>query len=931
MSEPASLDRDTLVAGDPGHTEPEGRYNPASRDDMPLTAGTRVGFCEVLAKIGEGGMGEVYRARDTKLHRDVALKVLAEGFARDAERSARFDREAHLLASLNHPNIGGIYGIEEGSFGQALVLELIEGPTLGDRIAEGPIPVAEALVIAKQILEALDAAHERGIVHRDLKPANVKLTPSGLVKVLDFGLAKAVGIAGFTSDLSRSPTSLDATRDGVIVGTVGYMSPEQARGSAIDKRTDLWAFGCLLYEMLTGRPPFKSETISDTIAAVLERQPKWEALPASTPGGVRKLLRRCLQKDPKLRQRDAGDAVSDITDALMAGPSEVIAPRRVRTASPLLLVSAALIFGGLVTAVALWIVKPWASTRRPRLLQFVATAGNADALAPSGVDRDVAISPDGTRLAYVAGGPGQGKLVTRALSSLEVTLLSDRGSPRAPFFSADGQWVGFFELFGVLKKIPAAGGPAIDVSRSVVGAGRGATWGPDDQIIFATSDLVTGLLRVPARGGEPEILTRPDGGSGELDHVWPEFLPGGRVVLFTIASAGSLAAAQIAALDIATGKRKILVRGGSHAQYLPTGQLVYGAGGSIYAVPFNLARLEVTGSPVKLLDNVAITPEGGVNAMVSRDGTLAYVRVDPQSTARALVWVTRDGREDPIAAPRRPYIYPRVSPDGTRVAVEAWDQERDIWVWDLARETMTRLTDSPGRDGFPVWTPDGRRIIFGSAQARTTNLFWRLADGTGKVERLTESSSIQFPYSISRDGTRLVFREDHSDTGLDLAVMALPTRQVTSLIQTSFNDMNGEISPDGRWLAYQSTESGQDEIYVRPFPDVSGGRSQVSNGGGTRPLWSRNGRELFYFGPNGLHNVPVTTGSKFDAGRPVLLIARRYFAETAFLGRTYDIAPDGQRFLMIKSGGASDDGTQHSNIIVVQDWLDELKRVVPPR
>ena len=760
------------------------------------------------------------------------------------------------------------------------------------------------------------------------------------MKVLDFGLAKAMEPPGVASpSVSQSPTITSpamTTGVGVILGTAAYMSPEQARGKVVDKRTDIWAFGCVLYEMLTGQLAFSGETISDTISAVLEREPSWAALPAATPPNIRRLLQRCLEKDLKRRLRDAGDAVNEITDALTvpsidAGATTPV-PGHDSWYRPTALVTGALILGGLVAGGLLWSAKPRAPVSPARVVQFAITSSDADALEPSGLDRDLAISPDGTRLVYLAGGPGRARIVTRTLARLDAALLWDRGTPRAPFFSPDGQWVGFFETFGGLRKISTSGGPATNLSRSVGGAGRGATWGPDASIVFATSDPATGLWRVPAQGGEPEMLTRADTAQGELDHFWPEFLPGGRAVLFTIVSAGAMNTAQVAVLDLTTGVRKVLLRGGTHAQYVPTGHLIYGAAGSLHAVPFDLERLEVTGEAVKVLEQVAITPEGAVNVTVSQDGTLVYVRVGTEAAARALVWVSRDGREERIAAPPRAYIYPRLSPDSTRVALEVWDQDHDIWVWNLARETLTRLTDNPGRDGFPVWTPDSQRLIFGSARNGSTNLFRRAADGTGSVDRLTESQKIQFPYSISPDGTRLVFREDDPETGLDIAIASLKDELPTSpLIRTAFNEVNAEVSPDGRWMAYQSNESGQDEIYVRPFPQVSDGRWQVSTAGGTRPLWAHTGQELFYLAPDGLNEVPIAAGTSFKAGRATRLIERRYFAETAFIGRTYDVSSDGQRFLMIRPGGAGGDGTERSNIIVVQGWFEELKRMLPAK
>jgi len=914
---------------------PEQLHEPAG-----WMVGRKIGVYQLQTLLGAGGMGEVYRARDSKLGRDVAIKILPRAFTRDHDRLTRFEREARMLAALNHPHIGAIYGLEETTqatgAGQAtlpaLVLELVEGPTLADRLTAGPLAVHEALPLARQIAEALEAAHEKGIIHRDLKPANIKITADGMVKVLDFGLAKVFAEEATRPDPSQSPTlSVHGTREGVILGTAAYMSPEQARGQPVDKRTDIWAFGCVVFEMLTGRAPFAGNTVSDLIAAILERQPDWQALPRSTPERIRDLLRRCLQKEPKQRLRDAGDAVNEIDDALTVPLLDVGGSPRVSPPTPILM-TGALIVGGLVTGALLWIAKPSAPIVPARVARFVLASDDADALEPSGLDRDLAISPDGTRLVYIAGGPGRGLIVTRTLARLDSATLVDRGTPRSPFFSPDGEWVGFFERAGVLKKISTTGGPVTDVSRSIGGAGRGAIWGPDDRIVFATSDPATGLCRVPAQGGETEVLTRPDTAHGEVDHIWPEILPGGDAVLFTIVSAGSINTAQVAVLDLATGVRKILIRGATHAQYVPTGHLIYASAGSLHAVRFDLDRLEVTGEPVSVAERVAITADGGVNAVISPDGTLAYVRPGTQGGARELVWVRRDGREDATAAPPRAYAYPRVSPDGTRVALEVADQERDIWVWNFARETLIRLTDNPGRDGFPLWTRDSQRIIFGSARSAFTNLFWRAADGTGSVDRLTESRKIQFPYSISPDGTRVVFREDDPETGLDIAMTSLRGEPATApLIRTPFDELNGEISPDGRWLAYQSTESGQDEIYVRPFPNVNDGRWDVSSGGGTRPLWARNGQELFYLAPDGLNVVAIEGGSSFKAARPIRLIERRYFAETAFIGRTYDVSPDGQRFLMIRPSGGGVKDTARSSIVIVQGWFEELKRLAPAK
>ncbi len=515
------------------------------------------------------------------------------------------------------------------------------------------------------------------------------------------------------------------------------------------------------------------------------------------------------------------------------------------------------------------------------------------------------------------------------------------------FVSPDGQWIGFYEGRGVLKKVAVAGGPAVTLATIDTSGPSGATWGPDDTIIVATNAVDTGLQRVPAAGGPLTVLTRPDRAQGEADHFWPEMLPGGRAVLFTITSlTAGLDAAQVAVLDLQTGARRILVRGGSHAHYVSSGHLVYAAAGTLRAVPFDLARLETRGTPVTLVPDVVTTIKGGVNAVVAGDGTLAYVMGTVEGTSRTLVWVDRQGRETPIPTPPRPYLLPALSPDGTRVAVFANDRERDLWLWDLGRTTLTRLTSTPGVDVVQVWTPDSRRLIFTSERAGVRNLFWQAADGAGAVERLTESPHTQYPTGVSPDGRRLIFTDESPTTANDLMAIELDAtrpstssgrgepvepRRVTPLVQTSFSERNGTVSPDGHWLAYEANDSGQYEIYVRPFPDVNSGQWLVSTNGGTRPIWTRSGQELIYVSPTGaLMGVRVARGPSWTATTPTLVVKEGYFTNLNWWGRSYDISPDGQRFLMIKEGGA--DGTvAPTSIIVVQHWVEELKRLVPTK
>ena len=901
---------------------------------MPLSAGTRLGPYQILSALGAGGMGEVYRARDTKLDRAVAIKILPEAFAADAERIARFQREAKTLASLNHPNIAHIHGLEESNGVRALVIELVEGEDLAQRIARGAIPVAEALPIAKQMADALEAAHEQGIIHRDLKPANIMVRRDGTVKVLDFGLAKAMEPTGVASpSVSQSPTITTPamTQAGMILGTAAYMSPEQARGKPVDKRTDIWAFGCVLYEMLTGQRAFDGQGVSETLARVLEREPDWAKLAATLSPALHTYIRRCLQKDPRQRVQAIGDVRLALEGAFDTSVGQTGAPAAVALWQRVALVGvAAMIASGAIIGTLVWFAARRAEPVPPRVSRLQLTPAGPAALSISWNDRDLAITPDGSRLIY-AGNQGT-QIFVRSLDALAPVAVFT-GKVSGLFVSPDGQWIGFRDGLSMLKKVAVAGGPAVTLATIDTAGYSGATWGPDDTIIFATNSVDTGLQRVSAAGGPVTVLTRPDRAQGESDHFWPEMLPGGRAVLFTITSlTGGLDVAQVAVLDLQTGARRILVRGGSHAHYVSSGHLVYAAAGTLRAVPFDLARLETRGTPVTVVPDVVTTIKGGVNAVVAGDGTLAYVLGTVEGTPRTLMWVDRQGRETPIPAPTRPYLLPALSPDGTRVAVFVNDQERDLWLWDLGRTTLTRLTSTPGVDVVQVWTPDSRRLIFTSERAGVRNLFWQAADGAGAVERLTESPDTQYPTGVSADGRRLIFTDESPTTANDVMAIELDaTRRVTPLVQSPFTERNGIISPDGRWLAYEANDSGPFEVYVRPFPEVNSGRWLVSTAGGTRPIWVRSGQELIYVSPTGaLMGVGVARGPSWAATTPTLVVKEGYFTNLNWWGRSYDISPDGQRFLMIKEGGI--DGTAApSSIIVVQHWVEELRRLVPTK
>jgi serine/threonine-protein kinase len=905
---------------------------------MPIAIGTQLGSHEITALLGKGGMGEVYRARDLKLKREVAIKILPEEFSRDLERISRFQREAELLASLNHPNIAAIYDVEEASNSRFLVLELVEGDTLADRIKRGSLPVDESLHIARSICEALEAAHEKGVTHRDLKPGNVKVTPDGKVKVLDFGLAKALEGSPANTTMSNSPTlTMAGTNAGVILGTAAYMSPEQARGRSADQRSDVFSFGCVLYEMLTGRQAFHGEEVSDVLASVLKSEPDLSLLPQKLNPRVRELLRRCLEKNPKARWHAIGDARVEIDSLIASGaeavPAAAIPGRRVRIVA---LATICLLAGAGLTAIGTWTLNRFTPQRPLQPMRFAIVPPPAQPLTPQGPDRDIAISPDGTKIVYRASTAGQEHFVVRSIDQLDARVLAGIDQPRTPFISPEGHWLGFFtNVGGDVKKVPLDGGPPITICR-IIGAPRGASWGSDNNIVFATSDLRTGLMTVPASGGEPRVLTKPDIGKGEMDHLFPFVLPGARAILFTVARTGQTPGnGQIAVLDLKTGQWKTLIDGGSNAEYVDPGYIVYAAAGTLRAVRFDLSRLEVLSDPVPVVDRVATTNQGAAEFALSRTGSLIYLPGNAATfSERSLAWINRQGKEESINAPPRAYVAARISPDGTRVALDIRDQENNIWVWDLARRTLTRLTDGHSVDQYSVWTPDSTRIIYSSARDGVGSLYWQAANNTGVVERLTTSPNLQRPTSISRDGSRLVFIDTTSATGTDISMMMMDGKRDTSpLIHTTYREYNPEISPNGRWIAYESAESGTNQVYVRPFPNVDSGHWQVSTGSAaSRPLWSPNGQELFYVDDAGdrLMVVPVQTdGKTFKPGTPVKLLDDRLVIN-AFAARSFDISPDGQRFLVIKDNVSSDQNSTATpaSMVVVLNWLEELKQRV---
>jgi serine/threonine-protein kinase len=877
-------------------------------------------------------MGEVWRARDPKLHRDVALKVLPHQFATDPERLARFEREAQVLASLNHPNIAAIYGLEEADGIQALVLEFIDGPTLGDRIADGPIPLDDAFVIATQIAEALQTAHEHGIIHRDLKPANIKVRPDGTVKVLDFGLAKAVAPEAGASDQATSPTiSLASTQVGAILGTAAYMAPEQAKGKPVDKSADVWAFGCVLYEMLTKKRAFEGDDVSETLATVLKSDPDWTALPPETPPSIRRLLRRSLTKDRRSRLSDIAVARLEIADARTEIQDVNVTPPGV-SQKPTWSRAIPLLVTGVLTAVVVAVAARMITRPAPpKIVRFTVTLPSADLLPETGPTMPgpiLTLSPDGGTLVYVASRNGVDQLFARALDELEPSAIPGTEGARFPFFSPDGQWIGF-QAGGKLKRIALAGGPPA-VLCDLTGIFTGASWGSDGRIFFCGGDPAV-MWAVPAAGGVPQALTSLD--TGEAAQRWPHVLPGAEAVVFaSVPAEGTVP--RLVSLSLRTGERRVLLDGTS-PRYAPTGHLLFSRDASLWAAPFDVERLSITGEPVPLLQGVNMRGGGNSDFAVAANGTVAYLPGAADLATRTLVWVDRQGREDPLTAPRRAYVYPRISPDGSMLAVQVSDQENDIWVWDFARATLARLTFDPGADNFPVWTPDGSRIIYSSQrEGLISQLYWQTPDGSGGVERLVQTAPSpygQYAHSIAPDGNQLVFGQ-----GGDLFVLTLGgERRITPLVQTEFNEYNGEISPDGRWLAYQSSETSRSEIYVKPFPKVDSGRWQVSTDGGTRPLWSRDSRELFFV-TDGRQLMSVAVGgteSVFTSSAPQLLyeVPSRYFLTGAgtFPGRTYDISADGRRFLLMKPSSSTDAAPAVTQFVVILNWFEELNRLVP--
>ena len=925
----------------------EKTVTPYNHVGLSVTPGTRLGPYEIVAQIGVGGMGEVYRATDTNLARQVAIKVLPASVAADPDRLARFDREAKTLAALNHPNIAAIYGLENSSGITALVMELVEGPTLADRIAQGAIPIDEAVPIARQIAEALEAAHEQGIIHRDLKPANIKVRSDGTVKVLDFGLAKAIEPVGAISPgVTQSPTITTPamTQAGLILGTAAYMSPEQAKGQPADKRSDVWAFGCVLYEMLTAKRAFDGEDVSDTLAAILRSEPAWGALPDDLPPAIVELIQRSLAKDRRRRIADVAAALFVLT-----APSQASRVTRTERANAVTRHPIAAIAAALVATVGIAAAGWWMGARsgpvEPKLVARFGVPLRGDEQFSNLGSNLIALSPDGKYLAYIA----NRRLNVHPLDRLESIPI--RGTEfatnsvatiRSPFFSPNGQWIGFSQE-GQIKKVSINGGAPVPIVPTVNASAY--AWEDDGTILFAQGD---NILRVPEAGGKPEVIVA--GVKGRVQSL--QLLPGKRTILLTVFPEGTAnAEAEIVVRSLDTGQQQTLIRGGIAARYVPTGHLVYFSAGTLLAVPFDLRALALSGAPVPVAEDVAsadVPGRAAANAhiAISPSGTLGYVAGSfNASVPRTLVWVDRLGKEESLGVPERPYVYPRLSPDGSRIAVTINDQEQDIWIWDAGRKTLRRFTIDPAEERYSAWTPDGKRIAFGSHRGGEAGMWWQAADGTGTPERLggfpfNRYGNLQ-PTTISPDGTRLVATATGRSPNLWILTLD-GDPQPTPLLQAGSSprdignyatERNAEISPDGHWIAYESVEAAQVDVYVRPFPDVTGGKWPVSTNGGSQPLWARSGKELFFIdGSGALTGVRVEGQSSFTIGTPAKILDSSYvWSVPTYAGRMYNISPDGQRFLMLKQGSLPDGTSVPRSITVVQNWFEELKRLVPTR
>ncbi len=898
--------------------------------------GQTISHYRILEKLGEGGMGEVYLAHDTgPLDRKVALKFPSQEMQQDPVAQQRFLREAKSAAALDHPYVCHIHEVGEDGEQSFISMEYVAGQTLKDRLSKGPLELKDALQKATEIAEALEAAHKQNIVHRDLKPANIMLTPEGHVKVMDFGLAKRM-IPAEGAESHDETFSSSLTDTGATLGTLPYMSPEQVRGQEVDSRSDIFSFGVVLYEILTGVHPFRKDTPVETANAILNKVPAAVTKHLdSTPVLLQHTVRKMLAKEPDRRYQSVHEVGTDLAE-LASGSEDSFetAPDVERSVSRILPWGIA---GLLAVAFLLSLLWQWQATDpvEPTPMR-VRLELSPDQSLHTNPGPAMAISPDVKRLAYAVIESQRINLYVRSLDELEGRLLAGTEGAHSPFFSPDGQWVGF-GANRKLKKVAFSGGTPLTLCDVSPRGMEGASWAADDTIVFARS-IFSGLSRVPAAGGMPEEVTVPDRENGEEAHRFPQVLPGGEWVLFSAGDSGNPWNLVVQSLE--TGERRVLQQGGYCGRYLPKGYLVFMREATLFAAPFDLDRLELTDSPVAILEGVRSQPViSEAQFDFSRTGTLVYLPGGGPASSRRMVWVDREGQEEPLAAEPHSYRFPRISPDGRRMAVVIGqtDLDGEIWIYDLVRETLSRFTFDPARDDCPVWTPDGQRLLFSSSRqgAEGSDLFWKRADGTGQVEQLTTRPNHQDPYSFAPDGKRLVFSEWGTGAGGGIGIVSLGAEPIAKMLfrgryqdSTGLQDVSpvsrAEISRDGRFIAYRSNETGRDEIYVHPFPNVEEGKWQISGDWGVSTLWAPDGRELFYRSGDRMMVVRVETEPTFKAGSPELLFTGSY---SVAAGRNYDIDPDGQRFLMLKD--VEEQASARSQLTVVLNWFEELKRLVP--
>jgi serine/threonine-protein kinase len=885
---------------------------PAAGEELP--PGHALEGYVIQGLLGRGGTGTVYRATDPRLNREVAVKALSRGFAEGSPELRRLEREARLLASLNHPNIAVVHELLFVEHTPYLVLELVPGESLAERLSRGPVSLAEAVRVAEQVAEALEEAYRNGVVHRDLKPGNVMLTPAGRVKVLDFGLAKAQ--PGGASDITPSlPVGTPpTTREGVVMGTPAYMSPEQARGEVVDHRTDVWALGCILYEMVTGHRAFRGETVTETLAAVLRDEVDWGRLPSATPSALRRLLRRCLQKDPRLRLQDVGDARIELADMPEAAVDRWPWAGLDSWRRPALVVA-----GALAAAIAAFL-----ALRAPLPLSTSAATPLVRVSVPTGPDvrpwiggsHALAVAPDGSRFAFVGESGGRAQLYVRELGSYTPTPVRNSDDARTPFYSPDGEWIGFFAQ-GELRKVTSAGGTPARIAASGLQP-RGASWSEDGRIVFAQVGA-PGLQLVDASGGAVRTLSTVDRARGEVGHFWPHWLPGGKSLLFTVQHTGSTAAEEIHVLTPGSGEPRRL-REGAQAAYARSGHLVFVSGDRLEAAPFDLSRLEATGPSAPVLESLAIYPRGAAAYALSADGALLYV---PSVDATALGWVDVDGRTEAVETPPGTPGWPRLSPDGRRVAVHVGRPgSREVWLLEVDRPRAWRQLTFEG-GGFPVWSPDSRRLAFTSQREGGASLTVIAADGSDEPRRLFEGTQSRIPVSWSKDGL-LAYYEIGQGNQRDIWVVdAAGGAPPVAFVATPANELSPVFSPDGRWVAYVSNETGRNEVYVRPYPPP-GPVTAVSIDGGTEPVWRRDGAELYYRHEDFLMAVAVRRTPGFSAGQPRRVL-RMEMVPNAAGNPGYDVLPDGRRFLALRpTAEASMDGLH-----LVLGWRTELERLAP--